>query len=78
MKVVVFNEHNEVFSKVDNTQFSPDFKKAFIFNCLNIEHANIVVEKTREFTGSQNLRWRAYESPKESRKNSDQNSQSNG
>lgn len=66
MKVVVFNQNNEVFSKTDNNQFSFDFKKAFIFDCLNIEHANIVVEKTKELTGSQYLEWRSYESSKES------------
>lgn len=60
------NEHGEVFSKKDNTQFSIDKNKAFVFHCLNEVHADIVVEKTKEHTGLQNLQWRAYDETGES------------
>jgi hypothetical protein len=46
------------FSRNQESQFSADQKSAFVFNCLNSIHADIILEKTKSQTENASLEWK--------------------
>lgn len=49
MKVIIKNNVGEYFQRIPEVGFTNFKNNAFIFNCVNDEHAKIVLEKTKEF-----------------------------
>ena len=58
LRIVLIDKENMFFSRNQESQFSADQKSAFVFNCLNSIHADIILEKTKSQTENASLEWK--------------------
>lgn len=58
LNIVLVDKENMFFSKNQESQFSADQKSAFVFDCLNSIHADIILEKTKGQTENASLEWK--------------------
>jgi len=55
MEIVIKNNIGEYFQRKPEVGFTSFKKNAYVFNCVNDEHAKIVLEKTKEFVSYNDL-----------------------
>jgi hypothetical protein len=55
MKIIIKNSFGEYFQRIPEVGFTNFKNNAHIFNCINDEHAKIVLEKTKEFVSYNDL-----------------------
>lgn len=55
MKIFVRNIEGQYFSRYPEVGFTKNKNFAFEFNCINDEHAKIILEKTKIFTYQNDL-----------------------
>ncbi|NBQ16745.1 hypothetical protein EBU24_00315 [bacterium] len=55
MKIIIKNVSGEFFSRKPEVGLTKLKKDAYVFDCYNEEHANLVLEKTKQFISNDNL-----------------------
>ena len=70
MKIVVKDLYGNFFSKSPEVGLFNDLSKAKVFNCINEEHAKIIVEKTKEFISNNDLYMEVLDCEEEEAKKS--------
>jgi len=55
MKIIIKNTSGDFFCKQPEVGITKNKKDAHIFFCLNDYHANLILEKTKQFISNDNL-----------------------
>lgn len=55
MKIIIKNMSGEFFSRSPEVGLTKFKKDAYVFDCYNQEHANLVLEKTKQFISNSDL-----------------------
>ena len=61
MKIIIKNIAGEFFCKQPEVGLTKVKKDAYIFDCYNEEHANLVLEKTKQFISNSDLNLEVIE-----------------
>lgn len=61
MKIIIRNISGEFFSREPEVGLTKIKKDAYVFDCYNEEHANLVLEKTKQFISSSDLNLEVIE-----------------
>jgi len=61
MKVIIRNMSGEFFCKQPEVGLTNLKKDAYVFDCYNEEHANLVLEKTKQFISNSDLNLEVIE-----------------
>lgn len=56
MKIIIKNISGEFFCRSPEVGLTKLKKDAYIFDCYNQEHANLVLEKTKQFISNEDLK----------------------
>lgn len=65
MKIIIKNGSGEYFQRIPEVGFTNFKNNAHVFNCVNHEHAKIVLEKTKEFVLYNDIYLEEVENEKE-------------
>ena len=55
MKIIIKNTSGDFFCKQPEVGITKNKKDAYIFFCLNDYHANLILEKTKQFISNDDL-----------------------
>jgi hypothetical protein len=55
MKIIIRNISGEFFCRQPEVGLTKIKKDAYVFDCYNEEHANLVLEKTKQFISNSDL-----------------------
>lgn len=61
MKIIIRNISGEFFCKQPEVGLTKIKKDAYVFDCYNEEHANLVLEKTKQFISNSDLNLEVIE-----------------
>ena len=61
MKIIIRNISGEFFCREPEVGLTKLKKDAYVFDCYNEEHANLVLEKTKQFISSSDLNLEVIE-----------------
>ena len=61
MKIIIRNISGEFFCREPEVGLTKIKKDAYVFDCYNEEHANLVLEKTKQFISSSDLNLEVIE-----------------
>jgi hypothetical protein len=61
MKIIIRNISGEFFCRQPEVGLTKIKKDAYVFDCYNEEHANLVLEKTKQFISNSDLNLEVIE-----------------
>jgi hypothetical protein len=61
MKIIIRNISGEFFCRQPEVGLTKLKKDAYVFDCYNEEHANLVLEKTKQFISNSDLNLEVIE-----------------
>ena len=61
MKIIIRNISGEFFCRQPEVGLTKIKKDAYVFDCYNEEHANLVLEKTKHFISNSDLKLEVIE-----------------
>ena len=61
IKIIIKNSENGFFSKFPDVGITKNKKEAHVFFCLNDYHANLILEKTKQFISNNDLNFEIIE-----------------
>jgi hypothetical protein len=61
MKIIIRNIYGEFFCRQPEVGLTKLKKDAYVFDCYNEEHANLVLEKTKQFISNSDLNLEVIE-----------------